>query len=162
MMTQTVEYALRAVTALAYRAGEPATTASVAESTKVPVAYLAKILRGLAEAGLVRTRRGVGGGVTLAKPAAELSILDVVNAVEPIRRYETCPLGLPSHGTRLCPLHARLDAALAALEDAFRGVTLADIIAEPTASKPLCDVPDTPATARIPLGTRAKKAAPRT
>jgi Rrf2 family transcriptional regulator, nitric oxide-sensitive transcriptional repressor len=163
MMTQTVEYALRAVTTLAYHEGEPATTEGVAEMTKVPVAYLAKILQGLAKAGIIRTQRGVGGGVALAKPASELTILDVVNAVEPIRRYKTCPLGIQSHGSRLCPLHARLDKSLADLEAAFGGVTLADIIAEPTLSKPLCEVPDTPGTTRVPLGTvKPKKAAPAT
>ena len=160
MMTQTVEYALRAVTTLAYHEGEPCTTEGVAEMTKVPVAYLAKILQGLAKAGIIRTQRGVGGGVALAKPATDISILDVVNAVEPIRRYKTCPLGIQSHGNRLCPLHSRLDGALAVLEDSFRGVTLADVIAEPTLSKPLCEVPDTPGTTRVPLGTKPKKAAP--
>jgi Rrf2 family protein len=157
MMTQTVEYALRAVTTLAYHEGEPVTTDDVAERTKVPVAYLAKIFQGLARAGIIRTQRGVGGGVALAKPATDLTILDVVNAVEPIRRFETCPLGILSHGRALCPLHTRLDKALADLEDAFRGVTLADIITEPTRSKPLCEVPDAPGTTRVPLGTKTKK-----
>jgi len=160
MMSQTVEYALRAVTTLAYHEGQPTTTQGVADATKVPVAYLAKILQELAKAGIIRTQRGVGGGVALAKPAAELSILDVVNAVEPIRRYKTCPLGIQSHGSTLCPLHRRLDEALAALEDAFRGVTLADVIAEPTSSKPLCEVPDVPGTTRVPLGTKPKKPVP--
>ena len=52
--------------------------------------------------------------MTLAKPPGELTILEVVNAVEPIGRIKTCPLGLSSHGVNLCPLHRRLDAALAA------------------------------------------------
>lgn len=160
MITQTVEYALRAVTTLAYRHGEPTTTEDVADATKVPVAYLAKILQKLARKGIIQTQRGVGGGVSLAKPAAELSILDVVNAVEPILRYKTCPLGIASHGSRLCPLHARLDKSLADLEDAFRGVTLADILNEPTMSKPLCEDPDEPGTTRVPLGVKPKKPAP--
>ena len=157
MMTQTVEYALRAVTTLAYHEGEPATTEGVAESTKVPVAYLAKILQGLAKAGIIRTQRGVGGGVSLAKPASELTILDVVNAVEPIRRYKVCPLGIESHGPRLCPLHTRLDKSLADLEEAFAGVTLAQIISEPTQSKPLCEIPSSPGTTRVPLSVKIKK-----
>lgn len=160
MITQTVEYALRAVTTLAYRHGEPTTTEDVAEATKVPVAYLAKILQNLARKGIIHTQRGVGGGVSLAKAAADLTILDVVNAVEPILRYKTCPLGITSHGNRLCPLHTRLDKSLADLEDAFRGVTLADILNEPTASKPLCEVPDEPGTTRVPLGVKPKKPAP--
>lgn len=160
MITQTVEYALRAVTTLAYRAGESTTTEEVAQATKVPVAYLAKILQNLARKGIIHTQRGVGGGVALAKPPAELSILDVVNAVEPILRYKTCPLGIASHGRTLCPLHTRLDKSLADLEDAFGGVTLADILNEPTASKPLCEEPDTPGATRVPLGVKSKKGEP--
>jgi DNA-binding IscR family transcriptional regulator len=65
--------------------------------------------------------------------------LEVVNAVEPLQRIKTCPLGIQSHGSRLCPLHSRLDAALAAMEEAFGNTTLADVLSEPTMSKPLCE-----------------------
>jgi Rrf2 family transcriptional regulator, nitric oxide-sensitive transcriptional repressor len=78
--------------------------------------------------------------ITLAKPPAELTILEVVNAVEPIQRIKTCPLGLKSHGVRLCPLHRRMDDALASVEAVFGGTTLAEILAEPTDSPPLCEV----------------------
>jgi hypothetical protein len=42
---------------------------------------------------------------------------------------------------RLCPLHRRVDEALALVEDAFRRTTLAEVLAEPTTSVPLCDFP---------------------
>jgi DNA-binding IscR family transcriptional regulator len=74
------------------------------------------------------------------KTPAKLSILDVVNAVEPIVRIRECPLGLKAHGIRLCPLHKRMDQALAMVEAAFRGTTLAELLAEPTDSHPLCEV----------------------
>jgi Rrf2 family protein len=141
MFSQTVEYALRAVVYLARAPDQPSTTEDVADATKVPAAYLAKIFQGLVRAGVVRSQRGVGGGVMLSKPADEVTILDVVNAVEPIKRIKTCPLGLASHGTRLCPLHKRVDAALAMVETAFGGTTLAEVISEPTTSVPLCDFP---------------------
>jgi len=73
-----------------------------------------------------------------------LTLLKVVNAVEPIRRIKECPRGLASHGVRLCPLHKRLDAALASVEDAFRHTTLAEVLAEPSESVPLCDFPAGP------------------
>lgn len=144
MFSQTIEYALRAVVHLAYQAPEAHTTADIAEATRVPKDYLSKILQGLAREGIVRTQRGVGGGVSLAKDPAELSILDVVNAVEPesVRRITTCPLGLKTHGVRLCPLHKRLDDAVASVEAAFRKTTLAEVLAEPSESVPLCETPD--------------------
>ena len=81
--------------------------------------------------------------MTLAKPVEEITILEVVNAVEPIQRIRTCPLGLSAHGVRLCPLHKRLDNALATVEAAFADTTLAEILAEPTRSVPLCPFPGT-------------------
>ena len=139
MFSNTVEYALRAVVYLAYEAPEGRTTAQIAEATRLPKDYLAKIIQELAEKGIVHTRRGVGGGISLAKSPEEVTILDVVNAVEPIRRITMCPLGLIAHGTRLCPLHKRMDAALATVEEVFRKTTLAEVLAEPSESVPLCE-----------------------
>jgi Rrf2 family protein len=140
MFSNTVEYALRAVVHLAHEAPAARTTAQIAEATRVPKDYLSKILQDLRKAGIVLTQRGVGGGVALAKRPEELTILDVVNAVEPIERLTTCPLNLPNHGTTLCPLHRRMDAAIATVEDAFRKSTLAEVLADPSSpSVPLCD-----------------------
>ena len=139
MFSQTVEYALRAVVHLAFEAPHPRTSDQIADATRVSKTYLAKILQNLVRKGVLNSQRGVGGGMTLAAPPSELTILDVVNAVEPLRRIDTCPLGLAAHGVRLCPLHKKMDNALALVEEVFRGTTLADILAEPTDSVPLCD-----------------------
>jgi Rrf2 family nitric oxide-sensitive transcriptional repressor len=141
VISQTVEYALRAVVHLASEAPKARTTDQVAKATRVPRAYLSKVLQSLRRAGMVHSRRGIGGGMTLTKSPAEISILEVVNAVEPIQRIRTCPLNLAAHGVHLCPLHRRLDNALALFEEAFRNSTLAEVLAEPTASVPLCPFP---------------------
>ncbi|OWK41742.1 RrF2 family transcriptional regulator [Fimbriiglobus ruber] len=141
MFSQTVEYALRAVVHLADQAPAARTTDQIAEATRVPKAYLSKVLQGLCHAGIVASKRGLGGGMVLTKTPSELTILEVVNAVEPIGRIRTCPLGLAAHGVRLCPLHKRMDNALAMVEDAFRQTTLAEVLAEPTESRPLCEFP---------------------
>ena len=141
MFSQTVEYALRAVVQLAGVAPEPQTTEQVARATKVPQAYLAKVLQSLVQAGIVRSQRGVGGGMALARPPGELTILEVVNAVDPIQRIRSCPLELAAHGVNLCPLHRRVDAALALVEDAFRSTTLQEVLDEPSTSVPLCAFP---------------------
>jgi Rrf2 family protein len=136
MLTQSVEYALRSAVYLA-KEGEPRTTAQIAEATQVPAAYLSKVLQGLTRAGIVRSQRGIGGGMALVPTPQELTILDVVNAVDPLQRIPTCPLGLKEHGVRLCALHRRLDNALKSVEDAFRKSTLADVLADPNPSVPL-------------------------
>lgn len=141
MLSQTVEYALRAATFLATSPEDPRTVDQIAQATRVPVAYLAKVMQGLVRGGLVSSRRGVGGGFTLVRPPREVRIIEIVQAVDPIRRITTCPLGLASHGSRLCPLHRRLDQALEAMERAFASTTLAEVLAEPSKSVPLCDFP---------------------
>lgn len=141
MISQTVEYALRAVVHLASQAPAPRTTDQIAEATRVPRAYLSKVLQGLVRGEVVQSHRGLGGGMSLVKSPEDLTILEVVNAVEPVQRIRSCPLGLASHGVRLCPLHRRLDNALAMVEEAFANSTLAEVLAEPTRSVPLCPFP---------------------
>src|SRR6266540_5219257 len=98
MFSQTVEYALRAVVHLASKAPNGQTTEEIAKATKVPQAYLSKVLQSLVQAGVVKSQRGIGGGMSLVKKPSELTILEVVNAVDPIKRIETCPLELAAHG----------------------------------------------------------------
>jgi Rrf2 family protein len=141
MFSQKVEYALRAVVHLASAAPAGQTVEQIAAATRAKPAYLAKVIQALVHAGVLRSQRGIGGGITLVKTPAELTILEVVNAVDPIRRIHECPLGLAAHGVNLCPLHKRVDSALALVEEAFAKSTLAELLAEPTQSIPLCDFP---------------------
>ena len=138
MFSQTVEYALRAMVVLADASGEPRTTSQIASTSHIPADYLAKVMQSLGRAGLVHSQRGKNGGFTLLADAAQISILDIVNAVDPIRRIERCPLGIPQHGVRLCALHRKLDNAMAHVEEAFRSTTLQEVVAQPSRSKPLC------------------------
>jgi Rrf2 family protein len=139
MISQTAEYALRAVVFLAMNDGTACTTQQIADGTKVPPAYLSKVLQALAKAGLMQSQRGLGGGFVLSINANDLSILEVVNAVDPVRRIKTCPLGLESHGPNLCALHKRLDDAGAAIEEAFESATIGELLAHPTRSIPLSE-----------------------
>src|SRR4051812_23096358 len=115
MISQTVEYALRAVVFLADQKGAR-TTQQIAEVTKVPPAYLSKVMQSLARAELVRSQRGLHGGFVLARPGDELTIWDVGGAAEPFQRIRECPLNLSAHQFRLCPLHKKLDDAMAQIE----------------------------------------------
>lgn len=144
MLSQTVEYALRAVVYLASQSPAACTTSQIAAATRVPAPYLSKVLQSLRREKIVHAQRGSGGGVSLAVAPNVLTILMVVSAVEPLQRIRSCPLGLAAHGVRLCPLHKRLDNALALMEQAFAQTTLAEVLAEPTESIPLCDFPVRP------------------
>ncbi len=99
----------------------------------------------LGRKGLVQSQRGLHGGFILARPADELTVLDILDAVDPIGRIKSCPLGLPGH-INLCPLHRRLDHAMKLVEDALRKSTLAELLAEPDRARgipiPLCSWPE--------------------
>jgi Rrf2 family transcriptional regulator, nitric oxide-sensitive transcriptional repressor len=138
MLSKTAEYALRAVALLASQPGQPAAAEGMAEKTKIPRRYLQRVLQDLVAADLLRSRPGPGGGYELTRPARDVSILQVVNAVSPLERIRHCPLGLKTH-TTLCPLHAELDKAYAATEQAFAGVTMQDVIDSTDGVIPLCE-----------------------
>lgn len=145
MLSKTAEYALRAVACLAGGDGSPASADSLAAKTQVPRRYLHRVLNELADADLVGSRPGPGGGYELTKDPAEITILDVVNAVAPVQRIRECPLGLPSH-QRLCPLHSALDRVYAEAEAAFRSVTMRELLDSTSGVRPLCDDCDVAAT----------------
>lgn len=143
MYSQTAEYALRAMSCLALRPSELVPTTTLSLQTRVPSNYLAKVLQLLAAENLISGRRGVGGGYKLARAPEQITLLQVINAVSPVHRIDSCPMGLPNHGPFLCPLHRKADQAAAAVIEIFEGVTLADLINDPLSSKPLCDVEST-------------------
>ncbi|MCU0981083.1 MAG: Rrf2 family transcriptional regulator [Pirellulaceae bacterium] len=121
MISQTAEYALRAIVYLADQRGSPRTTAQIAEATQVPPGYLAKVMQSLSRTKLVHSQRGLNGGFTLT-------------------RHE-CPLGLPTHHADLCPLHRNLEEAAALLEQKFSSTSVADLLNVPGDKKPLCHFP---------------------
>ena len=150
VFSQTAEYALRAAVWLASHADQAQTTQQIAQGTKVPAGYLSKVLQALGRAGIVSSQRGLHGGFTLAGDPTTISVLDVVNVVDPVERIRECPLGIVTHGTNLCRLHSRLDRAIAQVEAAFAASTLADVIGD-DAVQPLCEVPESGAD-RKPSG----------
>ncbi len=128
MISQTAEYALRAMVFLAENPEGAHPVSRIAQHTQVPAGYLSKVLQNLVKAKLVVSQRGLKGGFRLGRPAAELSLLDIVNGVSPIERITACPLGLAHHSSRLCALHHRLDEAIGSFEGCFRTTTLADLL----------------------------------
>ncbi len=127
IISQSVEYALRAMSHLASRNGVAANCEVIARATRVPQGYLSKIMGQLVRAGLVQSFRGPGGGFILSRGPESITVHDVICAVDPIRRISNCPLGNPQHD-RLCPLHQCLDDAMAQVEATFRGTNLADVL----------------------------------
>ncbi len=82
-LTRKGEYAIRGII---YLAGQPpgkmALISEIAEATEVPQTFLAKIFQNFAKQGIVNSYRGTGGGFTLARPSSEITLREIVEAVE--------------------------------------------------------------------------------
>ena len=136
LISQTVEYSLRAAVTLAQCGSAPCTAQRLSEITDVPKPYLAKVMQELVRAGLVNSRRGLHGGFELARSPADLTIWDIIEAVEPFQRILKCPLGISAHAGGLCPLHRRLDDAMEFVERSFRATTLAELLRDASGRSP--------------------------
>jgi Rrf2 family protein len=106
-ITKQADYALRAVLYLSrLEEGGRASTRDIANTQHIPPSFLAKIVSQLSIAGLIQTARGARGGVTLGKPAEQISILEVIEAIDGPMLLNECtgnPRICPFEGK--CPLH---------------------------------------------------------
>ena len=137
LISDTAEYALRAIVWLIQEPSSAQTTRQIAEGTRTPPDYIQKVLQSLSRSGLVTSRRGPGGGFLLAADPQTVSVLDVVNAVDPLQRIHRCPLELEAHSTCLCPLHAGINHAVEHIEQVLGGTKLATLLEATEGSIPL-------------------------
>ena len=97
-ITRQADYAVRAVLHLARLGrGNRAATSQIAEEQHIPPSFLAKIISQLSIAGLLNTSRGARGGVTLARQPGDISLLEVVEAIDGPIRLNEC-----SHADGMC------------------------------------------------------------
>ncbi|MGB0739245.1 MAG: RrF2 family transcriptional regulator [Planctomycetaceae bacterium] len=139
MISQSVEYALRAVLIVASRGGQACPSREIAEVTRVPGPYLSKLMQSLVKSGLLTAQRGPNGGFQLSHSPEDVSLLDIVNSLEPVQRITACPLGIACDSGNLCPLHRSVDDAIAAAEKILADVRLSDLLSRTGQVTPLCD-----------------------
>ena len=129
-ITRQADYAIRAVRYLAKQEqNERAATSTVAREMKIPPSFLAKIISQLSIAGLLHTSRGARGGVSLAREAKEITLLDVVEAIDgPILLNECVgdPAGCSFSDD--CPLHPIWADAQAQLVKRLRETKFSDFV----------------------------------
>ncbi len=128
MLSQTAEYALRAMVWIAGQKKEFSSAPAVAAATKVPIDYLSKILQTLGAASFLDRKRGFNGGFKLKKPAKQISILDIVSLFDHIQQIEQCPLGFKEHAPSLCPLHSKLNHVISDYRCQLSSTSLADLL----------------------------------
>jgi Rrf2 family protein len=147
-VTAKVDYAVRAATMLATHAageGGPVKGERIATTQVIPVKYLENILAELRQAGIVRSQRGADGGYWLARPAEEITVADVIRAVEGplahVRGERAENLDYPDGTGALQELWV---AVRASLRNVLEATTLAAIATDdlPDAIKALTSDPD--------------------
>ncbi len=100
------EYAFRALTYLAIHSDRTSMVKDIAQAESLPAHFLAKILQNLCRAGLVRSFRGPTGGFQLDRPANQITLYDVVHAIEHLSLEERCAVGLEQCRDDVpCPMH---------------------------------------------------------
>ena len=124
-----------AIRATLYLAGKPPGALSpvrdVAKATKLPSPYLAKVIQRLAQAGLVRTFRGPGGGIELGKSPETITLWSLVCAMDGPTDMNRCALGIGScSSSNPCPLHGRWVPLRNEVHRLLEGTTLATLLRE--------------------------------
>jgi Rrf2 family protein len=139
------DYAVRAAAELAAAEEGPIKGERLAEAQDIPLQFLEHILLELKHQGIVRARRGAKGGYWLARPADEVTIADIVRAVEgPIAHVQSTPPEAIEYRGNAEPLQKVWIAVRASLRTVLENVTLADLVADelPTVVEELIATPD--------------------
>jgi Rrf2 family protein len=133
-ISQTAEYAIRAMSAIAtIPPGIKIRAADLGKGTGIPAPYLSKILRRLVLADLLDSQKGQGGGFSLARPAAEIPFIDILNAVDALPTEDRCAFGWGNCDQNSpCPLHGPWSRLSHQIQAWANDTNLAEVV---TASK---------------------------
>ena len=129
-LSTTTSYAIQALTSLAAPDLPRAMIADIARRAGVPAAYLAKIMKRLNDAGIVESKRGSKGGIWLARAPEQITLLEIMNAVDGADYLDGCLLGCEvCSDERACPTHAFWKPLRAKIRAQLSALTLAEILA---------------------------------
>ncbi len=127
LLSKSCIYGLRACMLIASRSEHAAfvATRDIASELQLSPFFLTKILRSLTTADILTSLRGPGGGVALARPPEQVSLLDILSVLQFSALTRACLLGLPQcHDEGSCPVRSRWARAHVELQTLFAGVTL--------------------------------------
>ncbi len=110
LFSKSCEYAMRAVLYLASReeGGHPVLLREISDALNIPHHFLNKVLQQLTRDGILVSHKGITGGFNLGRPGCEISLEDIVKAIDGERFRGRCVLGIPGCGDSApCPVHAQ-------------------------------------------------------
>jgi len=129
LISQGSQYAISAIIALSKQAGDGAISASsLSKSLNCPTAYLSQVLAKLKEPGILNSQRGLNGGVYLAKPIEDITMMDVISAIDGTEFFDKCFMGIEGCGNiEPCPFHEFWSTERKKIESWLRDTTFAQV-----------------------------------
>lgn len=129
ILSQACKYGLRAVVHLAGKGDQPVLSREIARELSIPEHFLAKILQDLSKNKLLLSFKGRGGGFRLARPAAEIRLLEVIQAIDGPQFGQGCLLGLPQCSDDApCPLHYQWSEIKSRIMLALSATTIVNVL----------------------------------
>ncbi len=130
-MSKMTDYGIVLLTELAREPGQTRTARELAERTRVPMPSTSKLLKGFLQAGLVVSHRGASGGYGLARPAADISLTDIIAVLEGPVSLTECgqhtPAGTSCELESVCRVRNHWRLINQTIQDALGRLTLADL-----------------------------------
>jgi FeS assembly SUF system regulator len=128
-LNRLTDYAVVLLTQMAARPAELRSAQHIAEQGSLPLPTVAKLLNALAREGIVASHRGAAGGYTLGRPAASISVADIVQALEGPIALTACVEGSvePCQVETFCPMAGNWNKVNQAIREALASVSLAEM-----------------------------------
>lgn len=131
IFSSSTEYAIRGLSELVCRGVDgPLMLDELVAGTDLPRDFLAKVFQKLVHGGILRSAKGRGGGFMLARPAHEITMMSIVEAIDGAQTFDECVVGLEKCNDQMpCPQHDLYKPIRQRLKDYLTTTTLADLAA---------------------------------
>lgn len=142
-LTNAGDYAIRSMIFIASLPEDAVVLRSeICESQRIPSSFMAKILRSLVRAQLLRSTRGVNGGFSLARQPSEITLLHVLEAIEgPLSLTDCVPNSEECAHSANCPANAVWSRVQDSIKEILRSTTLEDLVSAPRKNNRVVFVP---------------------
>lgn len=129
LLSQGAQYAISAIIALSKQPkGRTISAADLAKPLNCPAAYLSQILSKLKPSGIIKSQRGLKGGVYLAREPKDISLLEVIDAIDGTDFFKNCFLGIEGCGhIEPCPFHEFWSLERTKIQEWLSGTTFAEV-----------------------------------
>jgi FeS assembly SUF system regulator len=141
-LNRLTDYAVVLMSQMAHERQKVRTAPQISQESGLPLPTVSKLLNALARDGLVTSHRGAAGGYTLARPAEEIPVAAIIQALEGPIALTSCVTGSDDscEVASLCPMHGNWNKVNSAIREALEQVSLADMAPAPRTFPPLAEL----------------------